>query len=259
MPTVAATLQAFGPTTLAVRAVAAVLGTVPGAGSLQPWSSVDDAVRELRPDAGDAVLDDARARVDAAWASELLDLAGRVDALDRRLATHHVPGEGLEAQGGDAVLKLLLLAVLASRGGTGAPEARVETLRTARAGRALLAWWAAVDVTLSLGGAEVGRLLAAHRAEQSGRLVSLGGEHVLDGVGPVLDAMLPTAAKVVDASAKRADTLARALAPFVPGLVVASPDVAEVVAVRADRLPVYKWLVARFAAELAARAAVDGR
>lgn len=253
MPTVAATLHAFQGATLVPRAVAAVLAVVPNAPVLAPWAEVDDAVRERHPDADEALLGACRALADDAVSQAVLDLGTHLDAADRALGKH-VRGGPVEPQAEDAVLKALAIGWFSARTGG------AEVFRALPSGRALVAWWAAADVALPLGGGDLGTLLAGHRATQASRLASMVGEEAFAGTVAALEALQPTLQKVVDAATKRSDALLRALAPFVPGLVADGAGADEEVGARADRMPVYKWLAARLAVEHAiARASSAGR
>lgn len=261
MGTVPETLRAFGDTTLVVRAVSAVLATFPGAPILQPYRTMDDAVNAIAPEASDAVRAAARTNAEDAVASQILAMGAAIDGADRQLARSSATG--VEAQASDAVLKALGLAWFAHATGSGDPAARVEGFRSLPAGRSLLAIWAAVDVALPLGGTDVARMVSLHRTTEATRWVAIGGEQAMDGIGPIWDALLPTLQKVVDTAAKRTDPIALVLAPFVPGLVpgdgtTAPPGAAEQIAVQSDRMPIYKWLAARLAAEHAASRAVLG-
>lgn len=264
MGSVPETLNAFGENTLVVRAVSVVLAAVPGAPSIVPYRTVDDAITAVAPFASDACRAVARSYAEDSVACRILEMGAAIDGADRQLARVTAAG-GLDAQAADAVLKVLGLAWFAHATGRGESSARVEGFRSFPAGRALLATWAAVDVVLPLGPTDVGRMVAAHRTAAATRWVAIGGEHAMDGIGAVSDAIAPTLQKVVDAAAKRSDHLASVLAPFVPGLIPAAqdrsappPGASEQIAVQSDRMPIYKWLAARLAAEHAAARALSG-
>jgi hypothetical protein len=55
----------------------------------------------------------------------------------------------------------------------------------------------------------------------------------------------------VDRSVSRLARIVEALAPYVPDLLPGTPGAAQTIAVKMDRLPIYKWLGARLAAERA--------
>jgi hypothetical protein len=191
-------------------------------------------------------------------------MGAAIDGADRRLAreARSRPPE-IESQAADAVLKALGLAWFAHATGTGDPTARVEAFRALPAGRSLLALWATVDVALPLGGTDVARMVSQHRDTETIRWVAIGGERAVDGIVPIWEALVPTLQKVVDTAAKRTESLAAVLAPFVPGLIPtdggATPaGASEQIALQSDRMPIYKWLAARLAAEHAVSRATAG-
>jgi hypothetical protein len=256
MSTVLETLHAFGPTTLVVRAVGALVEAMPGGHTLPPYPNLEAALQVLAPGASPEVAAAARANVDDAVAAGVLHLGASVDGADRALVRRTPAGGAapIEDQASDAVLKALALAGLASRVGTGDPPARVAAFRALPAGEVLLLTWAAVDVILPLGQTDLARLFPS-QAEQASRLASVGGEALLEGVVPVLRELVGPMQQVVDALADRSEAAARALAPFVPGLVAGEAGAGERIALQSDRLPIYKWLAARLATEHAIRRA----
>lgn len=257
MGTVPETLRAFGPTTLVVRAVDAVLATM---GAQPPLGAVPDVAGVVE---ALAAAEGIRASVAAAEALALdatservLAIGAAVDGADRHLARTATPGPGperpqgtadgpplVELQAQDAALKLLAIAAIARTCGG---------LKRLPSGRALVAVWAAVDVALPLGGTDVARMMATHRGTQAIRLSALLPPEVCTGLDPVVDGLIPIGQRQVDAAVARVDGIAAALAPFVPGLLASSEGAAERIALQTDRLPVYKWLAARIAAEHAA-------
>ncbi|MEZ4238771.1 MAG: hypothetical protein R3F59_21990 [Myxococcota bacterium] len=244
LTSVAASLRAFGPTTLVVRAVDAVLGTL-GEPPVPHWATVGDAAAAL-----DAPLAHTEAFAEDDRSREILHVGAAVDGADRAVARRIRAEDALGPQAEDAVLKLLMLGWL-----QGATHGALLDLH---AGRTALLCWAAVDVVLPLGGADVPWMLEEHREQQTIRLVSLCGEAGMDRVRGGVDAVLPRAAEAVARAAPHADALALALAPFVPGLLASGDDAAANVALQGDRLPLYKWLATRIAAEYAASRARTG-
>ncbi|MEQ1502950.1 MAG: hypothetical protein ABMB14_12005 [Myxococcota bacterium] len=251
------TLRAFAPSTLVVRAVDAVLAATPGASAIAQYGLVDDVVAAIAPGASDDVRARAHTLVDDPVAARILAVGTAIDGADRDLPRAiRRGGDGLALQAEDAALKALGLGWFARMVGVGEPAARAEALRSLPSGRALIAVWAAVDVALPLQGADVARLVADRGPAQGARLVSLAGEDAMDGVTTVLGGLGPVLQQAVDIAAGRIAALAEALAPFVPGLIATAEGAAEQIAVQSDRLPMYKWLAARLAAEHAVLRAV---
>ena len=243
-----------------------MLGAFPGAPLLQPYRTVDDVVTAVAPFASDPVRAAARSYAEDAVACRILAIGAAIDGADRQNSPDH-RGWRTEAQAADAVLKALGLAWFAHATGRGESAARVEAFRSLPAGRALLATWATVDVCLPARRRRRGPDDHHPPHGLHHPVVPIAGEHAMDGIGAVSDALAPVLQKVVDTAAKHPEPLAELLAPFVPGLIAASPDrvtppprADEQVATGSDRMPIYKWLAARLAAEhAAARAVLDGR
>ena len=238
LTTVPASMRAFGPTTLVVRAANAVLTTLE-APVAPAWLTVGDAAAAL---GAPVALADTLAADSAS--ADLLRVGAAIDGADRALARQVRAEDALAFQAEDAVLKLLMLGW--ARGATGG------TLLDLQFGRVALLVWAAVDVALPLGGADVAWMLRDHRTAQSIRLVSLCGEAGMDGLQRNVDALVPAAAEAAARATARIDALAEALAPFVPGLVASGEGAARRIALQGDKLPLYKWLATMIAAEYAA-------
>lgn len=249
---VAESLRAFGPSTLAVRAVGEVLGTL-ASDPLPAYRAPEDALGVVAPESAARLAARAEVLADDALSRRIVAVGTAVDGADRAvaraLARTPSAGDTLAPQAEDAALKLLVLGWLASvtRGLVPLPS-----------GAALLRVWAAVDVALPLGGADLSRMLGEQRSAAAIRLVALCGEEGMEGMHTGTDGLLAAAQREVDAAAARTEALALALAPFVPGLMASDRDAAARIALGADRLPLYKWLTARIAAEHAvARAAAE--
>ncbi|MEQ1567463.1 MAG: hypothetical protein ABMA64_17605 [Myxococcota bacterium] len=250
------TLHAFGPSTLAVRAVGAVL-SASGAAALDEMPTVEAALSTLLRTTGGPAASPTVHAAAAAAATDLvstavLGLGAAVDGADRALGRDQVTDEG--PQTADAVLKAWAMAAIARRLGGADPAARVARLLELPSGKAMVVVWAAVDVVLPLGGVHLDTVFAQHRVATASRLAALAGEEALDGTSAVLAALTPALQAQVDRTVPLSGAIAHALAPFVPGLVPQS-GAEQTIAVRSDRLPLYKWLAARIAAEHAVRRA----
>jgi hypothetical protein len=268
MSTVPDTLRAFGPQTLVVRAVQALVAGMPGEKPVVPYTSLEDVVGAVRPSADPSVRAAAETLALDPIADAMLQLGAAVDGTDRLLARQLSPSQlvpGTDAhtvQAEDATLKALALASFARRVSAGEPagkpadRARVMELPS---GRLMALVWACVDVALPLGGTDVVRMVALHQATAASRLAALGGEQALDGAMTTWSAIAPPLQELVDRASSRTDALAAALAPFVPGLIAKLDGAAERIAAQSDRMPIYKWLAARLAAEHAVLRAAGPR
>lgn len=259
MSTVPDALRVYHSGTLVVRAIDALVAVMPGMPPVTPYGSVGDALVALSPQsAGDeAKLRALEALAIDPIANSIAELGAAVDGSDRVLARQllHPPHveDPHESQAGDAALKALAIGAIARRiSGSSEPGARARALTALPSGQLMLAVWAALDVALPLGGTDVAKMVSIHQAAESSRLATVGGEHALDGAVPSWAALAEIAQPLVDAAASRTEVIARSLAPFVPGLISRSEGAAERVAVQSDRMPIYKWLAARVAAEHAA-------
>jgi hypothetical protein len=252
MSTVPDSLRAFGPQTLVVRAVQALVAGMPGEKPVVPYASLEDVVGAVLPSADRAAAE--TLALDPI-ADTLLQLGAAVDGTDRTLArqlsaNQLVPGtDAHTAQAEDATLKALALAAFAKRVSPGEPAARARAFMGFPSGRLMAVVWATVDVALPLGGTDVVRMVTLHQATSASRLAALGGEQALDGAMTTWGSLAPHLQELVDRAASRTDALATALAPFVPGLIARLDGAAERIAAQSDRMPIYKWLAARLAAE----------
>jgi hypothetical protein len=268
MSTVPDTLRAFGPQTLVVRAVQALVAGMPGEKPVVPYASLEDVVGAVLPSSEASVRAAAETLALDPIADAVLQLGAAVDGTDRLLArqlsaSQLAPGtDAHTVQAEDATLKALALASFARRVSPATatdPAARARAFLELPSGRLMGMLWATVDVALPLGGTDVARMVALHQATSASRLASLGGEQALDGAVPTWGALAPLLQELVDRAAPRTDALAAALAPFVPGLIARLDGAAERIAAQSDRMPIYKWLAARLAAEHAVMRATGPR
>ena len=249
-------LRVFGPATLVVRAAAAVADVL-GTDGLSPYATGDDAVTAAVAAPDGAVREAAAALMLDDTARRILEVGVAIDGADRALARRVSPEDAHGPQAEDAALKLLMLGWLAGAV-SGDDTGDDASLAGLPSGPAAIALWAAVDVALPLGGADVAGMLEQQRERQSIQLVALCGEAGMDRVTAGVQAILDDAQRAVDDAAAHTEALALALAPFVPGLLASGDGAARQIALQTDRLPLYKWITARIAAEHAAVRAARG-
>ena len=267
MSTVPETLRAYKPSTMVVRAVDALLALLPGGKPVVQYATAGDAARALVPEASEALVASVEALAADALSSGLVALGAAVDGADRQLARRPLTAvdsseEVHRAQAEDATLKALALGAMAWRAGAqpGADAAsRAAAFAALPSGSLLMRVWSAVDVVLPLGGTDVARMVALHQAQEASRLAALGGEAALEGALSTWAALAPLIQPMVDEAAARSEAIAVALAPFVPGLLARGEGASERIALQSDRMPIYKWLAARLAAEHAVKRATPPR
>lgn len=245
-------LHAFGPSALVVRVVQALAAALelPGPSS---YPTVDAVVDELVPVARrSAVRGGALTAALASRSASILAVANAVDAADREIVRHLGPDAYLaEPQADDAALKAVAIAGQFRHAFDGDALSVVRRVWQLPSGPLLVAVWAAVDVALPLGATDLRTLLAERELAQSRRLDAMAPSPGIEARRAVLEQLLPTLQREVDRSAARVAEIIAALSSFVPGVLPGTPGAAQTIAVKMDRLPIYKWLGARLAAERA--------
>jgi hypothetical protein len=252
MLTVPEALHAFGPTALAVRAVQALAGALELPRPV-PYPTVEAVVDALVAAPRRAsVRERALAASLSARASRTLAIVSAVDLEDRALVRElGLDAYETEPQANDAVFKAIAIADLIRESFQADPEAAVSSTFSLPSGPLLAAVWAAMDVALPLGTCDLASLVKEREATQAGRLDAAVGGAAEPGRRAVLEALVPWLQREIDRAVGQVPKLIAALSDFVPGVEPATPGAARTIAVKMDRLPVYKWLGARIAAERA--------
>ncbi len=275
-------LAAQGAQDPVMVAINALLRVLPEAEALPPRASLAAVAEGLLPGQGAALTPAAAAYAEADDSQKALWVVTGLDAGDgivsvvssvrsavalylRRRGGQAAPAAWTGHQRADAVLKLLAIAHLLDRLHPGADDP-VREAAALPAGRAVLCYFAAVELGLpflsaSLGPREEGAGLLSELIEheldaQRGRATSLLGTEALARAEAHLPRLVPAVERLLRASASRLDPLAQAAEQRLPGANVARDGVADVLAIGADVLPVYRTLGLRWVAEAAvARAA----
>lgn len=277
-PDLATQLGAWAETDITPRLVWTIFECIPGAPAVSTYRSLEEARMLCAPELDDAGF--ARALTLAA-SPEIVRALQVADAVDKgdvgisvftglRSALTWFFGDRAKAldtdaqQGADAALKAAAVAWLGWSLFPGGVADRVAALRALPAGEALLAWYAAVELALPF---------ADDAALASGSL--LGGlvdryGHVFDrldaaagaGAGKAAVGMLGGLTGPVDELARsmagRVATIAAKAAEVLPPAIATAGTVAGAAATAADALPVYRYLVARLAAEVVLTRALRG-
>lgn len=264
--TVLARLAEFSPTDTTPRLVNAVFSVVPGAPPLVPYPAMPVVCGALGGGAEhmagvSAHLEDAEVH-DILWMSGLVDTGDRgyavVTGVSSALKLFFGSAPKAEAldtdvqQRNDAVLKAIALAYLAWKATPGS----ITRFTQFPAGRALLSWYAAVEVALPFsdnaavaGGSFFSRLIDTHGAEQMKRFSGLLGGKGSDGVPGALSALTGPIQETLASVQPHAQKIAATVNQYLPGAMTAADVSAGVLANAADVLPVYRYLGGRLAAE----------
>ncbi|HHO53794.1 MAG TPA: hypothetical protein ENK18_23705 [Deltaproteobacteria bacterium] len=271
-------LNEFNSDSITVKLLDGIFNTVPHSPQFQMWTSVDDAVRALKPSATESELELARNIAagndqvnDILWMSRLLDSGDKGYAIVTGLATAWklFKGQGVESfetdnqQRNDAVLKALGLSYMVYKAYPGSVAERADAFRTSPTGQAMAIYYGTIEVALpfadnaamsSSGALE--QLLSKDGDEQMRRMSQLAQGHDVDGAAQMMSQLTEQLQRVADHAANYVKPVAEQIGPYMPGAMNAADKAAGALANAADVLPVYRLLGARLAAESAARRAL---
>lgn len=261
-------LAEFSPTDATPKLVGAVLSAVPGAPELPPYPALASVVAALGgTDVGAATPHLQNEDVaDILWMSGLVDTGDRGYAVVTGVASalklffgKSTKSAALETdtqQRNDAVLKAFALGYLAWKTSDGPIPQRAATFAKLPAGRALLTWYAAMEVALPFadnalvaGGNAFGDLMDKHGNAQLAKFTAMLGGKGGEGVPEALRSITGHIETAVATVRPHADRIATAAAKYAPGALDAGDKIAGVLANAADVMPVYRYLGARLAAE----------
>jgi len=263
---VLARLAEFSPDDVTPRLVSAVCGAVPGVPPMIHYPALPAVCAALGGSPADLAqatghLDD-DAVTDILWMSGLVDAGDRGYAVVTGVATAWKLffGKGPKAaamdtdvqQRNDAVLKGIALAYMAWKATPGS-VARFTEFPT---GRALLTWYAAVELALPFadnaavaGGSLFSELYQKHGSDQMKRFSGLLGGKSADGVPGALAALTGPIGQALTAVQPHAEKIAGSVKAYLPAAMTGADAAAGVLANAADVLPVYRYLGGRLAAE----------
>lgn len=269
-------LADFGDTTLSARLVRAVMRVVPFAPQFPTVTSLDDAIRAAGGTPTPAVL--ARAQKHAAGEGALgaMWMGGALDKADGGLALYTGVKNAVAAwregagafstdspQAADAVLKGFALAYIGWKLFPGTARERVDALRATDAGKAMLVYYASIEVGLPFadnvvrsGGSFLETLVERWGGEEADKITAVAGSDAAEDTLGAFDALLEPLEGMITQSAKYLQPIANAASEHLPKALDVADKVAGAVAVGADVLPVWRMLVARLVAEVAARRAI---
>lgn len=266
-----ARLTEFTPADKTPRLVDAVFKVVPGAPTLTPYLGLPQVVAAMG--GGPADVAKAMSKIDDPEVADVLWMSAAVDTADKGYAIFTGVGSALKLffsadksaaletdtqQRNDAVLKAFVLSYLAWKAFPGPIPQRATQFAQSPGGRALLTWYAAVDVALPFadnallaGGNLFQSLMQKYGAEQLSRFSGLLGGKGADGVQGALAALTGPIEGTINQVRPYADKIASTAKEHLPGAMNAGDKIAGVLATAADVMPVYRYLGARLAAEAA--------
>lgn len=270
-------LAEFSAESITSKLLRALYGTVPYSPAFEPWRTVDDAVRAVKPGASSDDLQRARDIAhnadevgDVLWMGRIMDTGDRGFAVASGLYTAWklFKGQGTAAletdpqQKGDAVLKALGLAYLVYKAYPGSLADKARAFRESPTGQALAIYYGAVEVALPFAdnAAQMGKdgltgLLQSQGQAQAARLSDLAQGKDLGKAREMLTEVTGQLQRVAGHTAGYVQPVTAAIGPYLPSM-SAADKAAGALASAADVLPVYTLLSARLAAESAARRAV---
>ncbi len=279
MSVVQEALNEFNEESLTYRLLKGVYTAVPYSPEFPMWSSVDDAVRALKPMATEAEILRARQMAESdpqvaniIWMARLLDAGDKGYAIVTGLASAWklFQGQGSDAletdtqQRNDAVLKALGMAYMVYNAYPGSLSERANAFRTSPTGQALMVYYASIEVALPFAdnaamatSGALANLLSSQGGEQAQRLQQLAQGHNLAGAMEMLNSLTGQIQRVADHARNYITPISNQVAPYVPGAMDAADKAAGALANAADVMPVYRLLGGRLAAETAARAALN--
>lgn len=263
---VLARLAEFSAEDKTPRLVNAVFSVVPGCPPLLHYPALPTVCAALGGTPADLAkatpfLDDDAVQ-DILWLSALVDTGDRGYAVVTGVATAwklFFGGTSKAAaldtdtqQRNDAVLKAFALAYLAWKACPGS----IAKFPQFPAGRALMTWYAAMEVALPFadnaamaGGNFFSTLLDKHGAEQMARFSGMLGGKGTEGVKGALAALTGPIQGTLASVQPHAAKIAGAVQQYLPAAMTTADAAAGVLANAADVMPVYRYLGGRLAAE----------
>lgn len=275
-------LGQFNEQSYSVRLVRGVCKVVPFAEDPGAWFSLVEGLKLADPSANKPVLERAiahstQAEVQRAlWAITALDTADSgisvVSGVKSAYRMYQAAGtdERIDAldtdsqQAVDAVIKAVALAYVIHKLYEGSVTEKIDRFRQARAGQALLFYFAAIEVGLPFtdnamtGGASFLRdLLEKYGPEQRAKLAAVTGDADATAAMGVLEKLTGPLGTMVETASEYLTPIGAATAEYLPKAMKVGDKAAGLAATGADLLPVYRYLGARLVAEECIRHALE--
>ncbi len=264
-------LAEFPNDAVTVRVCNAIFGSVPFAPPQHKYVSLGDCAQSFFPKMGDDVHSLIFKLAQGDNVASALSTARTIDTGDTGIAVysgihsalsmftgkHTLQLDNDSEQGVDAALKLLGLAYITYQLFPGGVADKASALWTTPAGQALGFYYASVDVALpfadnlvAAGGNVIGTIISRHGGSAASKLSTLpGGSQIAGQAQSMLGSLVAPLEGAVRQVAPYVNNIAGSAMKHLPGVMSAADKAAGVVAGGADVLPVYRYLVARAAAE----------
>ncbi|MCU0693738.1 MAG: hypothetical protein MUF54_20305 [Polyangiaceae bacterium] len=272
-----AALNVFGPDDYTVKLCNTIFRILPFAPKPVPYANLVDAVRAFQPSPGGDTIQRAQEYAATEEVKRSLWVASAIDTADAGIAVYsgirsavvlffgENKSDALETdpqQAVDSAMKLLAMCYIIYKLFPGPVTDRVRTFYTLPAGQSLAMYYAGVEVGLPFadnvaraGGHFVHDLYQRYGSDATSKLSSIIGRNDVESAQGILQSLMAPMENAVQQIMPYANRIADGAKAFVPGAMNVADKVASVVATGADALPVYKYLVARLAAEACAAAA----
>ena len=273
-----ALLANYKETSVTSRLCRAICRVVPGVPTLVHFQTLEQAVHSQEPQAGRRVVARARELSEEAgpqaglWVTNALDTADSgiavLTGVKTAVAAYKTRStdalDNDSQQAADAVLKALGLAYLVHKLFEGSPVDKVKAFQATDTGKAILAYYATIEVGLPFadnavkqGAGLVDSLVERWGDADLNKLGSAVQAEDLEGTRTVLDGLLQPLRNAVDTASQHLAPAAAAAQENLPRALSAADKVAGVAATGADLLPVYRYLGARLVAEVVAARALE--
>ncbi|MCS6901990.1 MAG: TerB family tellurite resistance protein [Polyangiaceae bacterium] len=263
-------LKEFNPDDFTVKLCCALFGAIPLEIQHASYGTLAQAAEILAPGAGNKARKAAEELASSEAVITGLKVVNALDMADTGIAAFSglksvfglLTGQGSNAletdaqQGVDAVLKLLALAYFVYSVYPGDVTDRVKMFYATPSGKALLTYYAAVEVgmpfadnALVAGGSFVSDLFSKHgptAAEKLGGLLPAGSVSAAQGM---MGSLLAPVDGLVQRVSPYAKTAAQAVSGFLPTAMNVLDKAAGAAATAIDAMPVYRYLGARVLAE----------
>jgi len=258
-----------------------IFKVVPFAPPLPHYGSLVETLQVLEPQGRRKALDHARGLTNSEDFQRTLWMANALDTADSGISVFSgvksavamyqaKEGERLDAletdqqQAADAVLKGLGLAFMVYHLYPGSVAEKAAAFQKSETGKALMLYYAAVEVGLPFadnallgGGQFLSGLFAKLGDDKLAEFTSVTGESEAKEAVGMLQTLMGPLEKMIAMASKYIGPMAEAAAANLPGALGVADKIAGVVATGADAMPVYRYLGARLAAEVAVARALE--
>lgn len=259
-----------------VKLLNAVYGAVPGSPSFVFYNTFENGLKRARPDITEAQIAEARQIVAGKDFQSALTVLGYIDTSDKIIAGYAGVKNVLKffgmGSGGpekrtfeadpqqalDAGLKALALAYVTYGILPGDMSEKVKLLKEVTAAREILIYFAAIEVALPFtdnvieAGSGVVSKLMSSVGDIKSKFAAIPGVGALADAQGMLDGMTSMMDQYIGMAKDHVGTIANKAKDFMPSVANAADSITGAAATGADLLPVWTFLGARYAAEVAA-------